>query len=185
MPDAPFVASPDQAPSGPTAAVVEGQTVTATTMAPNRLLIPSLGVYAVTDETVMANGELVINDNPAVVDRWAKSAPIIGTEGTVLMAGHVSVSGVRGALYPLVQVKPGALAYTTDSSGKVSAWQAESISAYVKADLPAWVWSATGKRQLVLVTCSGPVLSRTDADGKTHRSHRDNAVAVFVPARNT
>ena len=183
LPSAPFVASADQAPTGPTAAVVADQTITPETMAPNRLMIPSLGVYANMDVTRLENRELVINDDPTIVDRWDGSAPVVGTEGTVLLASHVAVNGTRGVLYTLGTITPGARAYMTDETGQVSEWQAESVQAVNKAELPDMVWSGPkGRRQAVIVTCGGPVITVIDASGRAHRIHRDNVYAVFRPA---
>lgn len=182
LPSAPFVASADQAPTGPTAAVVADQTITPETMAPNRLMIPSLGVYAATDVTRLANHELVINDDPTIVDRWDGSAPVIGAEGTVLLASHVAVNGTHGVLYNLGTITPGARAYMTDETGQVSEWQAESVQSVNKAELPDMVWAGPkGRRQVVVVTCGGPVVTITDANGHTRRVHRDNVYAVFRP----
>lgn len=182
LPSSPFVASADQAPTGPTAAVVADQTITPETMAPNRLMIPSLGVYAATDVTPQINGDLVINDDPTIVDRWDGSAPVIGTEGTVLLASHVTVNGAHGVLYDLGTLTAGARAYMTDAAGQVSEWQAESVQSVNKAKLPDMVWSGPkGRRQAVIVTCGGPVISVTDANGRTHRMHRDNVYVVFRP----
>ncbi len=143
---------------------------------PRRLGIPSLGVDApVEDEELTGTGELVIPGDPATVGRWRDGPDLSATAGTTLLAGHVNFSGVgRGALAELHRIRPRELVVTTDASGHVYRWRVSAASVHHKDALPAF--ERSGRRQLALVTCGGPVLQT----GKGH-SYRDNILVYADP----
>ena len=96
--------------------------------------------------------------------------------GTTLLAGHVNYGGVNGALYKLASIKPGADVYTADNKGTVTHWRVFELTSVVKAALPQDIFTATGPRRLVIVTCGGSVLHL--AGGNTYE---DNVLAYAVP----
>ncbi len=148
---------------------------TAPALAPRRLSIPSLGIEAPIDDSgLTASGDLVIPGDPATVGHWTGGAALSAARGTTVLAGHVDVSGDLGALHPLARIGPGALAYTSDASGRVTAWSVTALEVRRKDDLP--VLPSSGPRRLVIVTCGGPVLRE---DGRW--TYRDNVLATAVP----
>ncbi|GAB78344.1 Sortase family protein [Austwickia chelonae] len=147
------------------------------TYGPRRLGIPALGIDApVQDEDIAGSGALVIPGDPATVGRWRDGPEMSATTGTTLLAGHVNFSGVgRGALAELHRIRPRELVVTTDAAGQVYRWRVSASSVHHKDALPAF--EATGRRQLALITCGGPVLQTGQG-----RSYRDNVVVYADPA---
>lgn len=144
--------------------------------APDRLLIPSLGVDAqVVPEPVAVHGELVVPGDPLVVGRWTDGAPVDGEVGTTLLAGHVNVTGLGlGALSRLHEVNAGTLIITTDAAGRPRQWAVDSLIVRTKDALPPF--PPTGERRLAVVTCGGPLL-----DTPQGRSYRDNVIVFAAP----
>lgn len=179
-PDAPLPAHPfdRRAESAQGASAGGGpERAPAPSYGPNRLGIPSLGVDApLVPESVGAGGDLVIPGDPATVGLWREGPGLAATEGTTLVAGHVSVAGIGdGALLALHRIEPGALVVTTDSAGASHAWRVDALLVRDKDALPAF--PTAGPRRLAIVTCGGPLL-RSPA-GNTYR---DNIISFASPA---
>lgn len=162
----------DPRPSGPARALRPED------MAPNRLNVPALGVYASLEPVAFGSGRLTVPDEPWRVGIDDGSAPLRSAVGTTLLAGHVDLSGTAGALVGLSRTPIGARIYVTDTRGGVHEFVAASLQQYSKAGLPRSIFAVDGPRQLALVTCGGPVIS----DGAT-RHYRDNVVVTAVPRR--
>ena len=146
-------------------------------MGPDRLYVPSLGIYASLDGVKFSSGSLDIPREPWRVGRDVWSAPLAAGEGTTLLAGHVDLSGTPGALARLSEAHPGALVHVTDGAGRRSTFVTTSLQSYSKVSLPRSIFRVDGPRQLALVTCGGPVMT---IDGEQH--YRDNVVLTAVPA---
>lgn len=139
-----------------------------------RLLIDDLGVAAELVPGGIADGELVLPDDPAVLALSTAGAdPCTNTEGTVLVSGHVASHGVKGALWPLAQARAGTIATITCPGGRPSRWRAVRAWQSAKADLDQSVFDTGGSRRLVVITCGGPVL--------TSGHYRDNVIVEFEP----
>jgi hypothetical protein len=107
---------------------------------------------------------------------WTGGGQLSGTAGTVLLAGHVDWVGQGdGALYPLAQVQAGATICLWAPTGAATAWVATSTFAVTKAALPQSIFTASGPRRLVLVTCGGRY-------NPTTGHYLDNVVVEAVPA---
>lgn len=145
-------------------------------MGPDRLYVPSLGVYASLSSVRFSGGSLTIPREPSQVGVDIGSAPVTADEGTTLLAGHVDLSGTPGALVSLAEAKPGAVVYVTDGEGRRTAFVTSALQSYSKVSLPRSIFAVDGPRQLVLVTCGGPVMT---IDGESH--YRDNVVLTAVP----
>lgn len=145
-------------------------------MGPDRIYVPSLGVYASLTSVRFSGGDLTIPREPWRVGLDIDSSPITATVGTTLLAGHVDLSGTPGALVQLAQAEPGALVYVTDGEGVRRSFVTSSLQRYSKVSLPRSIFAVDGPRQLVVVTCGGPVIS---IDGERH--YRDNVVLTAVP----
>lgn len=143
-------------------------------LAADRLAIPSLGIEAPLVRAGVSGHSLDIPDDPGSLTLYDDGGDPCGTTGTVLLAGHVVSRGVRGALWPLHAIEPGARAWLTCGDGTLTAWTAVAVDVTAKRDLPQDLFASTGPHRLVVVTCGGPVMP----DGH----YRDNVIVYFEPA---
>lgn len=186
---APISAPATQTPVGPTEAPVKDYPkeekgepteikMTPEKMAPNHLYIPALGVYGRIDQKTgdLVDGSLTLPQANEVT-RWKGGSNVTSDKGNILIAGHVSWNGVRGLVYPLVNIKAGNLAYVTDGEGNREEFQLQTATTIKKSALPKEVWDTTGPKQLVVVTCGGDIYRRSD--GSLHFD--SNVIATFVP----
>lgn len=149
----------------------------------NRLFVQSLGVNAPWTDEGISGGGLVIPSDVKVVGRWTGGAAVDATTGTVLLAGHVNYIGQgNGALYKLAQTKPGAVVVVNDAAGQHTTWRVQSLQVVQKNALPSSIFAPTGARQLVIVTCGGPIMKVADGHGGTYNTYRDNVIVTAVPA---
>lgn len=144
-------------------------------MGPDRVYVPSLGVYAGLSSVRFSGGSLTIPREPWRVGLDIDSAPLTSSSGTTLLAGHVDLSGTPGALARLAEAEPGALVYVTDGEGVRRTFVTSSLQRYSKVALPRSIFAVDGPRQLVVVTCGGPVIT---IDGERH--YRDNVVLTAL-----
>lgn len=162
---APITAVANQTPVGPHDGLVltnqddpESKVfVKARELEPNQLFIPSIGTLAsVTggEDGVVKNGFLTLPEANKVT-RWQEGASVTSTEGTILVAGHVSYGGAKGAIYNLATLQMGAQAFISDKTGVTRAFQLTSLTPYKKAELPQNIWTNVGEKKLVVVTCGG------------------------------
>lgn len=151
---------------------------TADTMGPSRLFIPALGTYARVETHPIKNGLIQLNKNPRRLTRMAEGATVTDKDGAIVISGHVSWNGAKGALYNLSDVKQGNIAYVSDARGNIAKFKLVSLQSYKKADLPASATSQTLGRRLVIITCGGAI--RMSSDG---RHYDKNIVATFVPTK--
>lgn len=182
---APTTPTPTAAPDTPSPASSSSTTTPASApvamdparMAPDRLYIPSLQVYATLTDEGFRGGRLSLPDEAWRVGRDGGSPPFDSASGTTLLAGHVDHEGVPGALHRLGEVQPGALVYVTDARGERSTFVASGLQTYTKTGLPRDLFDVGGQRRLAVVTCGGPIIT---VDGQRH--YRDNVVLTALPA---
>lgn len=157
---APFTASP-----GPVVATSDPSRpgFSLADLGAGQLWIPSLSVEApLLPGSILDSADgrtLQIPGDPSQVTLYDGGAGPCDPEGTVLVAGHVSVRGTKGALYPLSEIQPNAAVYLTCDDATVTTWQVASVEVSQKADLPQDVFADEGELRAVLITCGGPVLS--------------------------
>jgi Sortase domain len=143
-----------------------------------QIAIPSLCIYAPLVGARVAGGALVIPADVHLAGFDTQSAALGARHGTTIIAGHVdNVSQGDGAFYFLYQIKPGALITVTGPGRRTTTWRAYKTVIAEKTALPSGIWSLTGPRRLILVTCGGP-LEHTQA-GNTYR---DNILIYATPA---
>jgi hypothetical protein len=141
----------------------------------SRLSIPSLGITAPLIGEPLVHDSLSIPPDVQTVGWWTGGGQLVGSTGTVLVAGHVDWAGQGdGALYPLAGIQPGATICTTAATGAVASWAVSSAIAVAKTTLPQTVFAATGPRRLVVVTCGGAFDSQTG-------HYADNVVVRATP----
>ena len=137
------------------------------------LVMSHLGIAAPLDLVGVDADELEIPDDPSHVGIWEDGARPGDASGTVLITGHVSWNGTRGALWPLAASEPGDVIEVVDDTGAATHWLVSSAKRMERdADHPA-LFTRHGRLRLVLVTCGGPVV-----DG----NYRDLVVVEAVPA---
>lgn len=144
----------------------------------NHLYIPSIYVSApVVPQGVTSSNEMSLPDDLREVGLLDTTSPLDATEGSTLIAGHVTQQGNHGALYFLGRLRPGATVVTTDGAGAQTRWAVTSVHNYRKTSLPPEIFEASGSRTLTLVTCGGEII-RTE-DGRW--THTDNIVVTATP----
>lgn len=154
-------------------------------MAPNSLFIPAIGAYLPVeqDSTFVSSRyagfeTLRVPENARHGVRYASGAPMVGGDhGTTLIASHVSTKTGWGALRYLYRLKGGELIYTKDAAGKTQAWQMTRMRVENHTEFPQEYWSAEGTRQLVVVTCGGPMTAT--------RHYTENVFAIATPVEVT
>ena len=147
----------------------------------NRLVIPSLRINAtLLDESIVDNS-LTIPDDVDDVGHYRGGAPLVGAAGTVLLAGHVNERGQgNGALFELSRIAADAVVQTVTAAGATSTWHVTSVQEVNKAALPQDIFTASGPRRLVVVTCGGALEPIPGDPGAF--SYQDNVIVTAVPA---
>ena len=109
----------------------------------------------------------------------AQSAPLAARHGTTVIAGHVDDRNQgAGAFYFLYRTVPGTTVTVTAADGTVTTWRVYSVTSVEKDRLPADLFSTTGARRLVLVTCGGQLRW----DPGYGYSYADNVLVYATPA---
>jgi sortase (surface protein transpeptidase) len=150
----------------------------AKTVQPTRVTIPRLGVDAaiVGADIDLSDGTLGIPQNIDRVGWWRDGAAPGDATGTILLAGHVdSAKRGAGAFYPLKSLRTGDTITVSSDDGKARRYRVTSLRRMPKAQLPTSVFTRTGEKRLVLVTCGGTF------DPKTGH-YPDNVVVTAKPA---
>lgn len=126
-----------------------------------QLAIPALGVELAYRPAGLTNGWLDLSDDPRV-GSWYNQTPQPGSpQGTTIIASHVDYGHGRdvapfGQLY---RAEAGQIVTVTDSAGKAWNYKVDSVNVYGRAGIPDAVFTAEGAPRLVMVTCSGKVIS--------------------------
>lgn len=149
------------------------------TLAPMRVLIPSLGVTAPLVREPVFDHHLSIPPDVHHVGIFSGGARVSGSVGTVLLAGHVNWVGQGdGAFYPLSRAIKGTSVLVSPRVGKTTVWSVTEVEVLSQSALPQTVFSPSGPRRLVMVTCGGPY------DSATH-TYDDNVIVTAAPAPST
>jgi sortase (surface protein transpeptidase) len=145
---------------------------------PNQIQIPSLGVSApVFPEAIdLKLGQVDVPSNIHQTGWWKDGAAPGDSSGTTLIFGHVdSAAAGAGAFYPLKSAQPGTIVSVTTGGGHVYRYRVTRVQSVPKADLPTSIYTRSGPRRLVLVTCGGPF-------DYTTRHYVDNVIVYASPA---
>jgi LPXTG-site transpeptidase (sortase) family protein len=139
--------------------------------------IPSLCIFASMVPTQVVNNALVIPTDVHQVGLDTASAALAAEEGTTIVAGHVdNIRQGDGVFYFLHTVQPGADVLVTSLTGQVTKWRVYQVDVVQKTALPADIWTTTGQRRLVLVTCGGPLLHL-----RSGNTYEDNVLVYATP----
>jgi LPXTG-site transpeptidase (sortase) family protein len=144
---------------------------------PSRVRVASLGIDAPVQPMGidMDAGAVGAPKDIRRVGWWRDGAAPSGSAGAILLAGHVdSAKRGAGAFYSLERATRGTRIELHSNDGRTRRYRVTSVKLVRKEALPPNVYSRTGARRLVLVTCGGPFDAR--------RGHyRDNVVVTAVP----
>ena len=138
--------SPEPSPAPPSAHPAVG--------APQRVIIPRLGVDAPVVGIDAPDGVLLPPDDPQVLGWWRSGARAGEARGSALVTGHTVSSG-GGALDDLETLRPGDRVRVRTSGGVIG-YAVTGVTVYRKARLAedaARVFSQTVPGRLVLITC--------------------------------
>lgn len=150
------------------------------TVAPGRVVLPEIGIdQAVRDLATDQNNVLY---PPTDAAGWyIKSAPVGAVAGSTVIAGHINTeTGGPGPFARLAEVKAGDPVSVTAADGSRTDWRIVSSQNFPKDAVPAEFFDPAGVRQLVLITCGGPVTGTVP--GTNLPTYDMNTVAVAVPA---
>ena len=161
---------------GDRAGSVRAVAAAAPASAPTRVALRRLGINAAVSG-VDVDTRLGVLDVPPNIDSvgwWRDGAAPGSSAGTILLAGHVdSARRGAGAFYALKNARRGDT-ITVRSGATTRSYRVTSMRRVRKAALPTSIYTRTGERRLVLVTCGGPF------DTKTKR-YRDNVIVTALP----
>ncbi len=152
-------------------------TATAARAIPTRVRLATRGidarVYGVDIDT--RSGALAIPKDIDRVGWWRDGAAPGSANGAILLAGHIdSAKRGAGAFYGLRNARRGDTVTVTSDDGKVRDYRVTTMQRVRKAALPESIYSRSGRRRLVLVTCGGPFNTATG-------HYRDNLVVTALP----
>jgi sortase (surface protein transpeptidase) len=148
----------------------------ASTAAPTRIRVPSVGVDATIEPVgVDARGFMVIPHEVRKVG-WYRFGPAPGDPaGAAVIAGHVDIKEQgAGALFPLRGIDVGDR-ITVTVAGRDLQFRVVGKQTIVKRRLPVEeLFARDGAPRLVVITCGGPFIPELS-------SYRDNLVVVATP----
>ncbi|MGL4255723.1 class F sortase [Microbacterium sp.] len=144
---------------------------------PVRLVAPAVDVdVAVQPVGVEPEGFMEIPDDPAIGGWYRYGSDPSSADGNVVIAAHVDSRVYSiGPFSRLRDLAAGAVVEVTDAAGDVHEYAIESVTYIPKRELPvAELFAREGSRNLVLITCGGPIDPATGL-------YADNVVAIATP----
>ncbi|EHN09129.1 peptidase C60 sortase A and B [Patulibacter medicamentivorans] len=145
-------------------------------VAPTQVRLDRLGVRASLGAVAidLGTGALAVPKDIKRAGWWADGADLASKAGTVLLAGHVdSAKRGAGAFFRLKSARRGDTV-TVSGGGRTQRYRVTSVTRVAKERLPVGIFTRTGSRRLVLVTCGGPFDRRSG-------HYRDNILVTAVP----
>ena len=144
---------------------------------PTRVRLAARGIDArvFAADIDLRSGALAVPKDIDRVGWWRDGAAPGASSGAILLAGHVdSARRGAGAFYALKNARRGDVVSVTSEDGRTRSYRVTTMRRVRKAALPASIYSRTGPRRLVLVTCGGPFDERS-------RHYRDNVIVTALP----
>jgi sortase (surface protein transpeptidase) len=125
-------------------------------VAPIGLAIETAGIDAGIEPLRVIDGAMQDPSGPWVV-AWYENLGSLGTNGNVVMAGHIDYWNVGPAVfYNLSTLEPGDEAVVTGDDGKIYPFAVEWVRQYDSASIPLdEVAGPTPEQSLTLITCGG------------------------------
>lgn len=127
-------------------------------LAPEILSLGPLGVTAAIRDATVPGGVLTPPIDVTQVGKWVDGAPLDSDSGTVLIAGHVNMTGQgHGALFILSRMQSGDYVHTSDAQGAVTAWRVTSVVGRPKSNGigDSVLDGPEGPRRSAVVNCGG------------------------------
>jgi hypothetical protein len=152
--------------------------------APTAMSIPALNLQAPIDRDAISvkTGQMEIPPDVKRVGWWQDGAAPAQGSGTTLVFGHINYANQGpGAFSALAMAGDGKGSVNGDlvdvrtADGRTYTYRIVSVTRMLKANLPTSIFTKTGPRKLVMVTCGGAL------DPHTHH-YVDNVVVTAVPA---
>ncbi|MEM7094874.1 MAG: sortase [Actinomycetota bacterium] len=141
---------------------------------PVSLAIEAIDVVDAAVIAVGVNPDQTFEVPPADEVGWYRFGPTPGDEGSAVLAAHIAFDGVDGVFRHLADAEVGSVVVVGFDDGTSQRYRIESITDYVKEELPDELFARTGDAQLALITCGGSFNPEL-------RSYDSNTVAVAVP----
>lgn len=164
---------PTVSPSG---SVVRGRAASSLPR-PTHLTVATLGIDTAVRPVQIdtRSGALAVPKDISKVGWWRDGAKPGDGTGTTLIAGHVdSAKRGAGAFYALRRARRGTRIVVRTEDRRERTYRVTGIRTVRKEALPTGVFTRTGPRRLILVTCGGPF-------DEEKGSYRDNVVVTAVP----
>lgn len=142
--------------------------------------IPDLSVKSdVVPVGVDTENNVVVPDDIQEIGWYAFAAGPMDSQGSVVLVGHRDgvVSG-RGAFYGIDQLKPGDPVVLRTSDGSRIKFIVEDAQSVTKArftELAPEIFSSSGNKQLILITCGGEYV-------KSAGGYQENVLVTAIPA---
>ena len=141
---------------------------------PVSIVIEDIDVVDATIIPVGVNPDQTFEVPPADQVGWYRFGPAPGDEGSAVLAAHIAFNGVDGVFRHLADVEVGSVVVIGFDDGSTSRYRIETVTEYLKEELPADLFARDGNTQLALITCGGDFNRQLD-------SYDSNVVAVAVP----
>ncbi|MCW2737541.1 class F sortase [Nocardioides sp.] len=144
---------------------------------PRSLQLPSGRLVAVHAVSTGRDGQLDVPDNPGAAGWWRGSSRVGDPSGNTFLAAHIDSPRQRlGPFAELYDARPG-LRLVLRSAGLRQDFRIRSVQLIRRESLTARpdLYSPSGARQLVLVTCAPPY-------DPTHGGYRNLVVLVATPS---
>jgi hypothetical protein len=149
-------------------------------ISPDMIEIPKLKAKApIIRVGTLPGGLLQIPDNPQTVGWWEHGAEPGARKGTAILAGHINMAGVEGALARIGTLDPGDIVIVDgrhDGKRTTVRFKITGVRTYTKKALPyKEIFDQNTVGRLAIITCGGPFDASTG-------HYLDNIVAYAVPA---
>jgi LPXTG-site transpeptidase (sortase) family protein len=142
--------------------------------------IPDLSVKSdVIPVGVDAENNVVVPDDIQEIGWYAFAAGPMDPQGSIVLVGHRDgVESGQGAFYGIDQLEPGdSVVLRTSESSRIRfvVEDAQSVTKERFAELASDVFSTTGSKRLILITCGGDYV-------KSAGGYQENVLVTAIPA---
>lgn len=133
------------------------ETISGSTIAaPERLIIPSLGIDVRVDGVgIDTHGDMAVPKD-AAIPGWYRGGVYPGEKGNAVIAGHFdSVLGTPGVFAKLELLKPEDIVEVVDASGSILRFRVTKTASFAASASGEGIFGASDEPHLQLITCSG------------------------------
>jgi sortase (surface protein transpeptidase) len=133
------------------------------TAEPVGLTVPAIGLRTgpLLGLGIDAGGRLEAPPDAATAG-WYTLAPVPGSPGPAVIAGHVDHAGVPGVFHRLAELAPGDEVTVARADGSQAVFDTYRVERYAQSQFPTErVYGDTTGPELRLITCGGPIDARS------------------------